>query len=106
MPANPALSVLITLLVSLFPIAVYCLTLSSINRRSEPLLVRGVADFAGVLFAASGMVLWTVPAILVTLHERSFADEAKRSFHELLQQWWAIWAAYFVVVVCGSLFLL
>jgi hypothetical protein len=106
MAANPALSVLITLLVSLFPIAVYCLTLSSINRRAEPLLVRGVTDFAGVLFAASGMVLWTVPAMLVAWHERSFAAESTRSFEQLLNQWWAIWAGYFALVVGGSVFLL
>src|SRR5262245_20565241 len=110
MSANPALPVLITLLVSLLPIAVYCLVLSSINRRSEPLLVRGVWDFAGVLFAASGMALWAVPAMLVTLHERSFehslAGESTRSFEELLRQWWIIWAAYFALVVGGGLFLL
>ncbi len=106
MPANPALPVLVTLFIALLPIAVYCLILSSINRRSEPLLVRGVWDFAGVMFAASGMVLWAGPAMLVTLHERSIAGESARSFEELLYQWWAIWAVYFGLVVGGGVFLL
>ena len=106
MPANPAFSVLVTLLVSLVPIAIYCLILASINRRSAPVLVSGVLDFAGVLFAASGMVLWAGPAMLATLHERSIAGESTRAFEELLIQWWALWAGYYGMVVTGGIFFL
>lgn len=106
MPANPVLPVLFTLLVALFPLALYCLMLASINRRSKPLLVRGVWDFTGVMFAASGMVLWTCPAMMATLYERSIAGESARTFEELLRQWWLLWLAYYGLMTFGAVLLL
>ena len=110
MSANPALPILITLLVSLFPIALYCQLLASINRGATPLIVRGVWDFSGVLFAASGILLWTAPAMLMTMYQRSFrgnlAEDVPRSFETIWELWWLLWAGYYVLVIGGSVFLL
>jgi hypothetical protein len=106
MPANPALPILATLLICLFPIAVYCLVLSSVNRREQPLLMRGVSDFAALLFAVSGIILWAGPAMLASLYERSVAEQPQRSFDDVWRQWWLIWAAYYVAVIGGAALLL
>jgi hypothetical protein len=52
------------------PLALYLLILSWINRRSRPLMVSGVWDFVGILFASSGFLLLGGPAILGSLSER------------------------------------
>jgi hypothetical protein len=57
----------VLLLALLLPIAVYLLVLAQINRRPRALLVSGPWDFAGVLFAASGFLLFGGPAILTSL---------------------------------------
>jgi len=54
----------------IFPIGIYCLILGALNRRDRPVLVSGPWDFAGVLFAASGVLLVVVPfGMLPSLHE-------------------------------------
>ena len=58
------------LLVFFFPLAIYLLVLGLINRRSFPLLVSGVWDGIGLLFGASGFLLFAGPAILSGLSER------------------------------------
>jgi len=52
------------------PLAIYLLVLGAINRRGRPLVVPGAWDFLGILFAASGFLLFGGPAILSSLHER------------------------------------
>ena len=42
-------------------LAIYLLILGAINRRQHPLMVYGPWDFAGVLFAASGFLLFGGP---------------------------------------------
>ena len=106
MPANPALPILATLLICLFPIALYCLMLSSVNRRMQPTMVSGAWDFTAVLFAVSGILLWAGPAMLASLYERSVEEQPRRDFDEVWRQWWLIWAAYYVAVIAGSAFLL
>jgi hypothetical protein len=61
---------LILLLAFLLPLAVYLLVLGRINRRPHPVVVSGVWDFIGLLFAASGFLLVGGPAILSGLNER------------------------------------
>jgi hypothetical protein len=110
MSANPALPILIALLVSLFPIALYCQLLASINRGATPVMVRGVWDFAGVLLAASGILLWTAPAMLTTLYQRSFqrnlAEDVPHSFEAIWELWWLLWAGYYGLLLGGSVLLL
>ncbi len=55
------------LLAVLFPVAVYLGILGLVNRRSHGLLVSGPWDFAGILFAASGLLLFGGPALLSSL---------------------------------------
>jgi hypothetical protein len=99
---------LILFLTFLFPLAVYCLLLALVNRRPHPVMVPGPWDFAGVLFAASGLLLLAGPAIL------SSGGERWRLFWMLGQQggldaaefWTPLSLGYFAVVVFGSAFVL
>ena len=60
---------LIPVLVFLFPLAIYCLIVSLLNRRPRPVMVSGTWDFAGVLFAVSGFLLLGGPVMLTSLSE-------------------------------------
>jgi hypothetical protein len=53
----------------LFPLAVYCLALGAVNRRQHPLMVSAAWDFAGLLFAASGLLAFGVPGFLNSFSE-------------------------------------
>jgi hypothetical protein len=105
-----AFQLFLTLLVSLFPLALYCFILAGVNRRDRPLLLRGTWDFVGVLFALSGMLLWAGPLLLTNLGQRTLVDnlagEAPRSFDDLWSRWWLLWACYYGFVVAGAVFLL
>ncbi len=52
------------------PLAIYLLVLGLINRRRRPLLVSGVWDGVGLVFGASGFLLFAGPAIFSSLRER------------------------------------
>jgi hypothetical protein len=60
----------VILLAFFFPLALYLLLLGLINRRRYPLLVPGVWDGIGLLFGASGFLLFAGPAVLSGLSER------------------------------------
>jgi len=103
------------LLAFLLPIAIYLVLLAHINRRPRALMVSGPWDFAGLLFAASGFLLFGGPALLSSL-----------SFNETWRRFWllgkdtpgitqedrllvvrlALFVLYFLVVVGGAAFLL
>jgi len=100
-------------LACLFPLAVYCFILSILNRRSHPAVVSGAWDFAGILFAASGFVVFGGPAILSNFSEQwrvlwltgrrasTFGlGEESGLFYILL------FVLYFVAVVATSVYLL
>jgi hypothetical protein len=53
------------------PLAVYLLALGWVNRRPRPVTAAGTWDFAGVLFALSGFLLFGGPALLGSLDEQS-----------------------------------
>lgn len=95
-----------------FPVAVYCLILASLNRRPHPVMVSGPWDFAEVLLACSGFLLFGGPAILTGFHQRwrdYWLYGNKRVLRGLSGDWsfWlALWAAYFLVVLAGAAFLL
>jgi hypothetical protein len=54
----------------LLPVAIYLLVLGSLNRRRGPVIVSGTLDLIGLLFAASGFLLCTGPALLSSGYER------------------------------------
>jgi hypothetical protein len=100
------------ILVAFFvPLAIYLLVLGSINRRAHPVVVSGTWDFLGILFAASGFLLFGGPAVLSSLHERWRLFWLWGQVSWLREQGggdlWALLAVlYFAGVVAGVVLLL
>jgi hypothetical protein len=97
----------------ILPLAVYLLVLGFLHRRRHPLLVSGVWDCVGLLFAASGFLLFGGPAILSGLNERwrmfwlfMRPGASARGPEGGWQFWVFLSALYFVVVVAGCAALL
>ena len=96
-----------------FPLAVYFFVLAQLNRRRHPVMVSGIWDFSGVLFALSGVLLLGGPFIMASLNQdwRDFWLRSPfRSSEGLSEQWWylrlGLWALYFAAIFVGSIFLL
>ena len=90
------------LLAFLLPIGFYCLILAAINRRSRPLLVSGIWDTIGVLFAMSGFFLVTMPMLLSEFVTRVFGVEGNA-----LDTWlehWILFIAYLLLIIGASVF--
>ncbi|GIW80761.1 MAG: hypothetical protein KatS3mg105_2568 [Gemmatales bacterium] len=97
----------------IFPLAVYCLILASLNRQRHPVMVSGTWDFAEVIFACSGFILFGGPCILSGLnrHWREYwLTGRSRALPEFGGAWWyfwiAIWGLYFVFVIAWAAFML
>ncbi len=97
------------LLAFLLPLAIYLLALGLINRHRHPLLISGVWDFIGLLFAVSGFLFFGGPAALSGLEDRwrmywLLGQSAGESSGQ--EGGWPLWgilsAVYFVVVVAGA----
>jgi hypothetical protein len=90
------------------PVAIYCLILSMLNRSQHPIMVAGPWDFAGVLFAASGLLLVGGPAVLTGLYEQwrmSWLLGQTRFLAELGDHWYFwlfVWGVYFIAVLAGA----
>ena len=104
---------LIPVVVFLFPLAIYCLAVSLLNRRHRPVMVSGTWDFVGVLFAASGFLLLGGPVMLTSLSERwRFTWLLGRNPGPALfgedgaSIWLLVALLYFVTVVGGAAYLL
>jgi hypothetical protein len=103
------LTFLYFLLLCLSPVAAYCVLLAFLNRRLQPTLVPGAWDFLGLLFAASGLLLFAVPKILNTLFKQAIDNTiyeeggpSPASVDHLRTLWWCAWSAYYVVVLGGA----
>ena len=101
------------LLAFFLPLAFYVLVLGIINRRPHPLLMSGTWDFAGVLFAASGFLIFGGPFVISTLNDSwrmFFLMGPTGSGHGGGDWLWTLWLLlsllYFVVVFGGALLLL
>jgi len=91
---------------TLLPLVVYCFVLGLVNRRKHPVIVGGVWDVLGMLFGASGFLLFAGPFILGGVNERwrehwlfntpGPASDSADAGHEL---WLWIRVAYVVIVV-------
>lgn len=90
------------MLAFLFPIAVYCLILASINRRSRPLFVSGMWDAVGLLFAVAGFFLATVPMLITEFYRRVYTSEGPDKFFALWLLHWAAWLIYYLLLFSGS----
>jgi hypothetical protein len=97
----------------LFPIAVYCTILGMINRRTQPLMVSGAWDFAGVLMATSGFLLFAGPSLLSRTFRQNLRDlpmeygldSLGSEVVNCLSAWWIVWLLYYLFVIGGSAFL-
>jgi hypothetical protein len=92
----------------ILPLALYLIVLGFLNRRHHPQMVSGVWDCVGLLFAASGFLLFGGPAILSGLNERWRMFWLLRRHGASVQSadgGWQFWVflsiLYFVVVVAG-----
>jgi hypothetical protein len=100
------------LLAFVVPLACYCLFLAFVNRSRHPVVISGPWDFAGIVFAASGFLLFGGPAALTGIYERwrmSWLLGQTRFLLGVGEQWhfWvAVWIVYFSIVVTGSAFIL
>src|SRR5262249_9168748 len=96
----------------LFPLAVYCFVLGVINRRPRPLMVSAAWDFAGLLFAASGFLIFSVPVMLSGFSEswRAFwlvgRAPGQATSEGAYDTWVLVSATYFLAVVGVSAFVL
>lgn len=94
------------------PVGIYCLVLCFLNRKRHPVVVSGPWDFAGVLFAASGILLVGGPAMLTGIYEQwrlSWLLGETRYLQGVGENWsfWiSLWLLYFAVVTVGSAFML
>jgi hypothetical protein len=95
----------------LFPLAVYLLVLGVINRRRRPLLVSGIWDGVGLIFAVSGFLLFAGPAVFSSLNERwrmywllGQSDAALARPDGAWQLWVFLSILYFALVVAGTAF--
>jgi hypothetical protein len=83
-----------------------------LNRGRHPILVSGVWDCVGLLFAMSGFLLLGGPAILTGLHEQwrlTWLLGQTKNLRELEEGWplWIVlWVLYFALVLSGAVLLL
>jgi hypothetical protein len=104
----------LVLLATLLPVAIYLSILGWVNRRPRGMLVSGPWDFVGVLFAASGLLLLGIPALLSSLCRtelwRDFWLMAKwieTPVEEMLELGRVLlFGLYFLFVVAGATLLL
>lgn len=102
--------ILVTLggLVFLFPVAVYCFLLASINRRRHPVMLPGNRDFVEVLTACSGFLLFGGPCILTSFDQRwrdYWFYGRVSALHGMSNSWWNYWfalLALYLLVIAGA----
>ena len=98
-----AFTLALTALVAfLMPVGVYCLLLASINRRPRPVMVNGGWDSVGLLFAASGFLLVTIPMLFTEFYRRTVTTADGEQIVNIWLSQWALWLGYFLFVVCAG----
>ena len=93
------MALLLAVLAFLFPVGIYCFFLASINQRSRPLMMHGRWDAIGLLFAASGFFLGTIPILGSELYTRFLGVLVSDL---VFDAWWLLWLAYYLLLVCGA----
>jgi hypothetical protein len=96
------------LLVFLAPLAIYCLVLAMLNRRPLPVMVRGVWDCVGLIFAASGFLLIVAPTLINMLYAKTLGNQPldPGEFYAIWLEYWILTLLYYVVVSVGIVVLL
>lgn len=96
------------LLAFLLPLAIYLLVLANLNGREHPVAISGAWDFAGVVFASSGFLMFGLPAILGAFSETGRRwlwlgeTEASPLGEEYRQVWMVVYLAYVALIVLGA----
>jgi hypothetical protein len=100
---------LLLFLLFLIPVALYCLILAGINRRPHPVMVSGVWDCIGLLFAASGFFLGVLPGTVTllyakTLRQLPFAEphSGAEALGNLWLEWWGVLLLYYLALAAGA----
>ena len=96
----------VAFLIFVLPVGIYCLVLASINRRGVPLMVSGFWDTAGLLFAASGFFLGTMPMLLTVFYLNSIVGQVNLTFETIAWSHTLIWLIYFLLVIASGVWLL
>jgi hypothetical protein len=92
----------LSILAFLVPVAVYCWVLSYINRRVKPTMVSGTWDSAGMMLAASGILLVVFPFLLYLFFLRKYQGEFSPEGEQSVLYWWGTtWCLYFALLVFG-----
>jgi hypothetical protein len=84
----------------LLPVGGYCLYLAWVNRRPRPLMAGGSWDSLGLLFAASGFFVVTVPVLLTEFYRRTAG--VTDSVRAVWVSFWILWLIYFFALLAGS----
>jgi hypothetical protein len=101
------LRVVYSLLIFLFPVALYSLALAYVNRSRRPVIVPGTWDVAGLLFGLTGFLLWTMPGLLDVMVGQFIDHLHHGPSRETLDVWVkAIRIGYFAVVAVAVALLL
>lgn len=94
------------LLILFLPVAIYLIWVGGISRQSRPVTVHGSWDFVALVFAASGLILVGIPAVITSLNDtwRRYwlTGEGIIPLASLEGSGWfwiSIWFFYFVMVV-------
>lgn len=95
------------------PLAIHCLILNMLNRRSHPVVIAGTWDFAEVLFAVSGFLFFGGPAILAGFNQR-YRDyllygglrPMPKITDAISHLWIALWVGYYVIVLAFAAYML
>jgi hypothetical protein len=98
--------VIYAFLIFLFPLALYCLILAYVNRSRRPVLVPGLWDCVGLLFALSGFLLWTVPTLLFELTDHLLGILPAGLDAVAWARAWLVWLGYYLAVAIGAALML
>jgi hypothetical protein len=110
----PPIPNLVSILVVLAPIGIYCVVIARINRRQQPLMVSGIWDCIGMLLGLSGFLLFAIPSTLTDFNYTPrdiwlyvhYGNLKGLGHHWWLLLWTFLWFVYLVVLFGGSFLLI
>lgn len=88
----------------LLPVGSYCLFLAWINRRPRPVMAGGGWDSLGLIFAATGFFIVTIPILLTEFYRRvaGVADNVRTVW----AAYWLLWLVYFGLLIVGCVLMI
>ena len=86
----------------LIPLGIYCLILASINRRSQPMIVSGVWDSLGLMFAVSGFLFITLPMLFSEFCLRTLDVPIAEHLFGTWLRYAILWGVYLLLLGSGG----